>query len=273
MTVDYIQPTAKWWDDRCVAEQGYLRVMNKTFAFNPQEMLAETSRQKQFIKDMPIPWNRFEMAEIGGKPHHMEQVTSTDDVVLDVGCGIGRLTQFLAEMGADCFGLDWSERMIGVADRNFPSLKWAVGDARDGSMFDEGAFGATFEWCVFCHLTDERSWLEAVRNMRRWASKRAIFVDFLEGGQDSTYTRQWGKSRLVDAMLPWVPIYEADYISRMGAKVLDAFQALVFAPAENDALVIDEKSAASELAEPENIPIELPEAVAAVRRVARGRGC
>jgi trans-aconitate methyltransferase len=49
--------------------------------------------------------------------------------ILDLGCGSGQLTAKIAESGATTIGLDQSEEMIAEARRNFPTLKFDVGDA------------------------------------------------------------------------------------------------------------------------------------------------
>ena len=51
--------------------------------------------------------------------------------IVDLGCGTGHLTQAIAVSGADVLGIDRSPEMIAQARRNYPDLRFAVGDARD----------------------------------------------------------------------------------------------------------------------------------------------
>lgn len=56
-----------------------------------------------------------------------------------MGCGPGRITAYLRELGADAFGIDLSPAMIEIARRDHPSLRFEVGsmtnlDLADASM-------------------------------------------------------------------------------------------------------------------------------------------
>ena len=62
--------------------------------------------------------------------------------ILDLGCGSGQLTAKIAESGAAVVGLDRSEEMIVEARRNFPSLKFEIGDAANFNV--DMAFDAVF---------------------------------------------------------------------------------------------------------------------------------
>jgi ubiquinone/menaquinone biosynthesis C-methylase UbiE len=47
--------------------------------------------------------------------------------VADVGCGPGRVTVVLAELGLDAFGIDLSPAMVATARRTHPDLRFEVG--------------------------------------------------------------------------------------------------------------------------------------------------
>jgi SAM-dependent methyltransferase len=47
--------------------------------------------------------------------------------VADVGCGSGRVTRFLADLGLDVFGVDLSPGMIGLARGLYPDLRFEIG--------------------------------------------------------------------------------------------------------------------------------------------------
>jgi trans-aconitate methyltransferase len=69
--------------------------------------------------------------------------------ILDLGCGSGQLTAKIAESGADVTGLDRSAEMIAEARRNFPSLKFEIGDAANFTVdipFDAVFSNAALHW-------------------------------------------------------------------------------------------------------------------------------
>jgi 2-polyprenyl-3-methyl-5-hydroxy-6-metoxy-1,4-benzoquinol methylase len=45
----------------------------------------------------------------------------------DVGCGTGRITAHLRQLGVDVFGIDLSPGMIEVARRDHPGLRFDLG--------------------------------------------------------------------------------------------------------------------------------------------------
>jgi SAM-dependent methyltransferase len=47
--------------------------------------------------------------------------------VADIGCGSGRVTRLLADLGLDVFGVDLSPGMIGLARGLYPDLRFEVG--------------------------------------------------------------------------------------------------------------------------------------------------
>lgn len=72
--------------------------------------------------------------------------------ILDLGCGSGQLTAKIAESGADVTGLDRSAEMIAEARRNFPSLKFELGDA--ASFTVDAPFDAVFSNAVLHWVKD-----------------------------------------------------------------------------------------------------------------------
>lgn len=69
--------------------------------------------------------------------------------ILDLGCGSGQLTAKIAERGAEVTGLDRSAEMIAEASRNFPLLKFEIGDAANfeaGDRFDAVFSNAALHW-------------------------------------------------------------------------------------------------------------------------------
>ena len=86
--------------------------------------------------------------------------------VLDVACGPGYLSDYVQKLGATPTGVDFSERMIGIAQQMFPGIIFQCGDAQNLSVAD-----ATFDRVLInfglLHVAEpERACAEAARVLR-----------------------------------------------------------------------------------------------------------
>lgn len=69
--------------------------------------------------------------------------------ILDLGCGNGALTKKLYDMGADVTGMDASEEMLKIAEKEYPEIKFIHADASDfrtEEKFDTVFSNAVFHW-------------------------------------------------------------------------------------------------------------------------------
>ncbi|MFD3518900.1 class I SAM-dependent methyltransferase [Streptomyces sp. NPDC058653] len=74
--------------------------------------------------------------------------------VADVGCGPGRITAHLRNLGVDAFGIDLSPRMIEVARHEHPGVRFEVGSMTQLDLAD-GALAALIAWYSIIHVPDE----------------------------------------------------------------------------------------------------------------------
>jgi len=74
-----------------------------------------------------------------------------DGPVLEVGCGPGRITGYLASLGVDVSGLDLSPRMVEVARAAHPDLRFSVGTMTSLEV-DDGALAGLVAWFSIIHL-------------------------------------------------------------------------------------------------------------------------
>jgi SAM-dependent methyltransferase len=84
------------------------------------------------------------------------QVEPTD-TVLEIGCGVGRLTRVLSARAAAVKALDVSSRMLELAQEHHPHLSnvdWVLGDGASLSSVETGSIDACISHVVFQHIPD-----------------------------------------------------------------------------------------------------------------------
>jgi SAM-dependent methyltransferase len=97
------------------------------------------------------------------------EVSAGDDVV-EIGCGVGRMTRVLARRAASVRGLDVSQRMLEVARRHNPELgnvEWILGDGASLTGVGSASADAVVSHVVFQHIPDPRITLGYVREIGR----------------------------------------------------------------------------------------------------------
>lgn len=73
--------------------------------------------------------------------------------VVEVGCGPGHVTAYLAAAGADATGIDLTPEMVGQARAHFPDGSYEVGDLRDLMRPAHGpGWAAVLGWYSLIHL-------------------------------------------------------------------------------------------------------------------------
>ncbi|MBE8525807.1 class I SAM-dependent methyltransferase [Amycolatopsis sp. H6(2020)] len=77
-----------------------------------------------------------------------------DGPAVDVGCGPGHFTAYLASLGVDASGVDLSPGMIDLARRSHPELRFEVGSMTDLALPDASVAGVLASWSLI-HLPDE----------------------------------------------------------------------------------------------------------------------
>jgi SAM-dependent methyltransferase len=76
--------------------------------------------------------------------------------MLEIGCGAGRVTSYLADLADDLHALDISPRMVETARRRVPSATCHVADMTDLSRFEAEPFDAVLAlYCVLDVLEDD----------------------------------------------------------------------------------------------------------------------
>ncbi|AMT93979.1 methyltransferase [Brevibacterium linens] len=114
--------------------------------------------------------------ELTAKPHDRavlgafsELVLGTGSAeVLDIGCGPGRITSFLAALGLTPRGLDLSPTMVDLAQGLYPTLGFDVG-SMTALPYADDSFSGLVAWYSTIHVPDDAlalSFAEAARVLR-----------------------------------------------------------------------------------------------------------
>lgn len=98
--------------------------------------------------------------------------------VLDLGCGTGNYTIALAERGFRVCGVDSSSRMLKVAAKKRPDLKWVAADA-DHLPYGAASFESVTAVNVVHHFRDDHSFGE-IRGVLKEGGRFIIFGSMAE---------------------------------------------------------------------------------------------
>jgi SAM-dependent methyltransferase len=100
----------------------------------------------------------------------LEVDLSGGEAVVEIGCGVGRMTRVLAARAASVRALDVSERMLEIARRCNPELDnvdWILGDGATLAGIDSDSADAVISHVVFQHIPDPQVTLDYVRDIGR----------------------------------------------------------------------------------------------------------
>jgi SAM-dependent methyltransferase len=107
--------------------------------------------------------------------------------VADIGCGPGRLTTHLDQLGVKAFGIDLSPEMIAIARRLYPHLDFEVGSMTELNLSD-GELGGLMAWYSLIHIPPERHPAIFATFYRALAAGGHLLVAF-QAGDDEPHHR------------------------------------------------------------------------------------
>jgi len=102
-------------------------------------------------------------AELAARPVDRAMLTAFAELVqaagarpvADIGCGPGRVTGYLHELGVTCFGIDLSPVMLALARRAYPALRFGEGSMSALGLAD-AALGGIVAWYSIIHTPPSR---------------------------------------------------------------------------------------------------------------------
>jgi uncharacterized protein len=111
--------------------------------------------------------------------------------VVEVGCGPGHVTAYLADGGADATGIDVSPAMVGEAHRRFPGGSYEVGDLRRlARPATSSGWAAVLGWYSLIHLAASEL-PAAVAALVRPLAAGGWLVLALHAGTEVRHLEEW----------------------------------------------------------------------------------
>ncbi|GAB2963539.1 class I SAM-dependent methyltransferase [Saccharothrix stipae] len=111
--------------------------------------------------------------------------------VADVGCGPGLIAAHLAGLGVDAFGIDLSPRMVEIARRDHPGLRFEVGSMTDLDLAD-GSVGGVLAFYSVIHVPDAEVPTVFAHFHRVLRPGGVVMVGFHVGDRDHLKTEGYG---------------------------------------------------------------------------------
>lgn len=118
------------------------------------------------------------------------------DKVLDLGCGSGTKSKMLLENGLDVYGVDFSEKMIDIANKENPKGSFSVMDAREIDNI-EIVFGGVLASAVLLHFP-KKELPEMLEKIKKKIKENGYLYLSLKEKKESekdeeTVTEKWGE--------------------------------------------------------------------------------
>jgi SAM-dependent methyltransferase len=139
-------------------------------------------------------WETEEKFERSGESAVAEMLADVDgllppeSVVLEIGCGIGRMLKPLARRFRFVYGVDVSPHMIWQAKERLRSVKnvevWA-NNGRDVEYLKDGEIDGAFSFIVFQHIPDAGVIANYLREIRRVLRSGGVFKFQVHGRPDT----------------------------------------------------------------------------------------
>ena len=103
---------------------------------------------------------------------------STGDTIIDIGCGHGRSIPLFLGIGHKLryFGIDISKKIMRIAARRYPQLKFQYTDLTDAKTLPRKKFDGFWANASLQHIPFEH-WPLAWKNIRSFSKPRAINPD------------------------------------------------------------------------------------------------
>ncbi len=129
------------------------------------------------------------------------ELETTDSNVLDLGCGIGRMTRSLARRFSHVYAVDVSPEMISRAkafNKDLSNVTWHLVDGFDLAFIQDRQIDFAFSFLVFQHVPHREIVMRNIEEMLRVLRPGGFFLFQYNG--ESTQTMDWS-GRLIWGIL------------------------------------------------------------------------
>lgn len=142
--------------------------MRKKYTEKIREQVKQTYGEiaSEFDQTRKGPWEEFK---------HFLRYVKRNDKVLDLGCGNGRLYDFLESKKVDYLGIDNNSALLKKAKENFPAAKFQLADMVDLDFPDKN-FDMIFCIAAFHHIPGPQLRKQATKEMHRVLKKNGVLI-------------------------------------------------------------------------------------------------
>ncbi len=95
--------------------------------------------------------------------------------ILDLGCGSGRFYKVLKDKSVDYFGIDFSEKLIEIAKRNYPGARFQVADVLN-LPFPDNYFDKVYSISVLHQIPSKRFRTRSLKEIHRVLKPGGILI-------------------------------------------------------------------------------------------------
>ena len=146
---------------RAFMDRDYAKyLLNKTI--KDYNLIAE-----DFARTRQKPWPEFKFL--------FDDYLYPGERILDLGCGNGRLFEIIKDKKIDYIGVDSSEKLIKIAENNYPGAKFQVADALN-LPFPDNYFDKVYSIAVLHHIPSQEFRLQFLKEIKRVMKPKGLLI-------------------------------------------------------------------------------------------------
>ncbi|MFJ1735079.1 class I SAM-dependent methyltransferase [Streptomyces sp. NPDC088254] len=139
------------------------------------------------------PARPMDRAVLGG----FAEIVGRGGVVVDLGCGPGRVTRYLGSLGLVVSGVDLSEGMLAVARRENPGIAFELGSMTD-LPHEDGSVDGVVSWYSSIHTPEPELPALFAEFLRVLRPGGHLLLAFQAGDEVQRHDQPWGHPVALD---------------------------------------------------------------------------